>query len=412
MRTRITMLVLFTFLLSAAVYSQSDYEKTQNFKKQYKQLEDAIKNAESFAECDSIGNEIIKFKSDYENDKALLDKSLYPDNFTTSFEKIHKALELRKGDFSQIEDLVTQVGTLKTQVTELSEKNQDLIGKIKELNMKSDKDAATIASLEKLVSQLKSNIQRRDMLVRDIVDSLLTEFVKSPSTMNDIEKRALISKVDSRDLFYNIERTISDNVQFMRVTQMNPEDLSDMKKQYSDFNKMWKQIGPKLASIYMDKKDRASEIANIDGMFFDWNNRIEDEMWGQVNKIFRAKQLSLLPFKTGNQFVNSVNSFADDEIKNYGVKSKDESEKTYHNFADSAYFKIVEPQWVPILIENNMMSEANKDSIESKITKWKSTVAPPSSFNWLYFVLGFVIIVLMGALIVKSQWKKIDTSPK
>ena len=77
-------------------------------------------------------------------------------------------------------------------------------------------------------------------------------------------KQAVFKKVDSGNLFYNIERTISDNVQFMKVTQITPEDLSKMKEQYKDFNKVWRQIGPKLAEVYLNRRDKAAQIANID----------------------------------------------------------------------------------------------------------------------------------------------------
>lgn len=406
MKTKILYLSLFTFMFCSILFAQSDYEKTQNFKKQYKLLEDAIKDASSLEECNLIGENITKFKNDFVADKELLDKVLYPENFESAFAKLERALEIRKGDFTQITELKTEVGTLKSQVTELSEKNQDLIVQIKALNLQVKKDAATIASLQRLVAQLKANIQQRDLLVRDIIDSLLTEFLKTPGTLNEAEKQAIISRVDSRNLFYNIERTIADNIQFMKVTQLTPKDLSEMKKQYKDFNKLWKQIGPRLSDVYLTKQDKVTEIANIDGMFFEWNSRLNEEIWFQINQLFREKNLALLPFRSGEQFVNSVYSFIDDEIKNLGVKSKDESLNTYYAFTDSVYFKAVQPVWIPILIENNMMTEADKDSIEAHIALWKEKISPPSKFNWVYIAGGIIIIALIVALFMKGRNKQ------
>lgn len=394
------------FVLSQASFAQSDYEKTQNFKTRYKQLEDAIKNAASIDECNVIGENIAKLKTDFTSDSALLDKSLYPETFETSFAKIERTLEVRKGDFTQIVELKTQVGTLQDKVSELSQQNEGLIVQIKQLQLKSTKDAQTIASLQKLVSQLKSNIAQRDELVRGLVDSLLAEFVKTPSTLNEVEKQAIFTKVDSGNLFYNIERTISDNIQFMKVTQTTPDDLSNMKKQYADFNKVWRQIGPKLADVYLNKRDKATEIANIDNMFADWNSKINDEIWGQVNRLFREKQLPLLPFRNGGQFVNSVSSFVDDELKNLPVKGSSQAKETFYMFTDSVYFKTVQPTWIPILIENNMMSSANKDTIEKRISTWKEKVAPASKWNWVYFVGGFIIIALLIAYFMKGRKKQ------
>lgn len=405
------LLIIILFLVSATVSAQSDYEKTLTFKTKYKQLEDGIKNAATLEECNIIGENISKLKDEFINDKSLLDKSLYPDTFESAFIKIEKALEIRKSDFTQIVELTTEVGTLKTQVTEISEKNQNLIAEIKQLNLKGEKDAATISSLQKLVAQLKSNIQQRDMLVREIVDSLLIEFVKAPSSLNEAEKQNIYNKVETGNLFYNIERTISDNIQFMRVTQLTPNDLSEMKEQYRDFNKVWRQIGPKLGNVYLGQREKTTEIANIDNMFSLWEQRINEEIWDQINKLFRDKEISLIQFNNGEQFTNSITSFIDDEIKNYGVKRSEESEKTYYAFTDSVWFPTVQPNWVPILIENKMMTEANKDTIESKIGKWKEQISPEAAFNWLYLILIGIIIALVAAYFLKGKKKPSTDTP-
>ena len=45
--------------------------------------------------------------------KNLLDKSLYPDKYDESIDKLNKAYLLRQGDFSTIDVLQTEVGELK-----------------------------------------------------------------------------------------------------------------------------------------------------------------------------------------------------------------------------------------------------------------------------------------------------------
>lgn len=407
MRTKLFLIVFFAIAFGATLRAQSDYEKTQNFKARYQQLETAIKNATSLDECNTISENIAKLKSEFLADKGLLDNSLYPENFESSFSKIERAAEIRKGDFTQITELTTEVGTLKDKISTISQENQGLIAQIRTLQIRSAKDAQTIASLQKLVAQLKANIQQRDELVRGIVDSLLAQFVQLPGGLNEAEKQNIYTKVDAGNLFYNIERTIADNVQFMKVTQMTPDDLGEMKKQYKDFNKVWRQIGPKLAEVYLNRKDKTAQIANIDAMFADWNIRVNDEMWGQVNKLFREKKIAMLQFKSGEQFVNSVESFVGDEIKNLGVKSGGESENIYNAFTDSVYFRVVEPVWIPILIENNMMTDANKDSIDSHIAKWKEKVAPGSSLNWVYVGGGAVIVFLVIAFFMKGRKKHV-----
>ncbi|MDF1612225.1 MAG: hypothetical protein AB1695_09245 [Stygiobacter sp.] len=401
--------VLILLFVSNVSFSQSDFEKVEKFKSRIQQIESAIKNASSLDQLTIISDNIEKAKKDFLNDKELIDKSIYPESFTSSFEKLERSLELRKGDFTQITELKTEVVTLKDKISELSQENQGLLSQIRLLNIKSKKDAETISSLQKLVAQLKANIQQRDLLVRGIVDSLLNEFIKYPTT-SDVEKQNIFGKVESSNLFYNIERTIDDNIQFMKATKLTPEDLGEMKKQYHDFNKVWRQIGPKLAEVYLSKKDKTMQISNIDAKFTDWNLALNDEMWGQVNKLFREKKIALLPFSSGDQFFKSVQAFVDDELKNYDVKSKEEVENTFYAFTDSVYFKTVEPVWIPVLIENNMMTEANKDSIDAQLAKWKKKVAPAYEINWVYVGGGAVIILLLIALFIKGRNKKTPSS--
>lgn len=411
MKRSILLLFFLFILISVSNFAQSDFEKVEKFKSRIQQIESSIKNATSLEQLSIIAENINKVYEDFKADKELIDKSIYPENYDSTFERLERALEIRKGDFTQITELKTEVVTLKDKISELSQENQGLLSQIRLLNIKVNKDAETIASLQKLVAQLKANIQQRDLLVRGIVDSLLAEFVKYPTSINDVEKQNILSKVESGNLFYNIERTIQDNIQFMKATKLTPEDLSEMKKQYHDFNKIWRQIGPRLADVYLSKKDKLMQISNIDAQFTNWNFALNDEIWGQVNKLFREKKIALLPFSSGDQFVRSVQAFVDDEIKNADVKSKEEVENTFYTFTDSVYFKSVEPIWIPVLVENNMMTEANKDSIDSQISKWKKKVVPPIQINWVYVIGGAVIIILLIALLFKGRKNKSFNPP-
>ena len=378
------LLFLLLFAISANVISaQSDYEITQNFKNAYKQTEDEIKAAQSLVECQKIASKIDSLQQAYSSHKDLLDKTLYPDNFAAVFEKLNKEVEVRKGDFTQIVDLTSQVGELKTKVQELNEESAALLNQIKDLQNSRNKDAATIASLQKLVASLKASIKERDDLVMAVVDSLMQQFVKNPFALNDADRKQIFAKVESNNLFFNIERTISDNIQFVKVTSLKPEDLAELKDQQKSFYKAWKQLGPKLAEVYMDKKDRALEIEQIDSRFKQWELRINGEIWNGVNKDFRQNRINLLAYNTGDEFTNSVSTFIDDEIKNVAVRRQKEAAETFDLFADSVWFAKTKPVWIPLLIDKGMLTTAQKDTIESRIARWKEVVEPASSNMWL-----------------------------
>ncbi|MDP3581007.1 MAG: hypothetical protein Q8S39_03660, partial [Ignavibacteria bacterium] len=271
MKTKIFSVIFLLLVISASIFAQSDYETVQNFKSQHKQITEAIKNAASPDEFSIIGEKINNLRNEFAGNKALLDKALYPDNFESSFDKIESAFQSKRTDLTQINILTTQVGTLQEQVLVLNQKNEDLIKRISELTLKSEKDHADIAKLRKLVSQLMGNLDQRDLLVRDLVDSLLVVFIKSPQNLTQKERRVIVTKVNKGNLFNNVKRAIEDNINFTKVTQMTADDFSKMKKQYHDFDKVWKQIGPRLSGVYLKEKDKKLEIAQIDSLFVQWN---------------------------------------------------------------------------------------------------------------------------------------------
>lgn len=391
MKTKIFFCVLLMFIIDSHLFAQSDYQTLQNFKSRYKQIEESIKSVSSLDDCNIIGEKIDNLKNDFMSNKALLDKALYPENFESSFIKIKGEVESKKRDFAQISTLTTQVVTLQAQVTVLNQKNEELIKQIDDLKMKAEKDQATILELKRIVGQLRANINQRDLLVRDLVDSLLVEFIKSPQNINQREAKTIIARVKKENLFYNIERTIADNIQFTKVTQMTADDFSQMKKQYHDFDKIWKQIGPRLSSVYLKTRQKKSEISRIDSLFVQWNERINNEIWKSIYNLFQEKNINLVPFNNSDAFVNSVGSFIDDEIKNLGIKSQDESENTFHVFTDEVYFETVESKWVPILIGNNMMTQTQKNIIDKKIETWKKGIS--SSSYWVFVIAGVILLV-------------------
>ncbi len=402
MKTKTLIYGLLFVLLNSLAVAQSDYQTVQNFKREYKKIESSIKDVSSLEDFNLIEKNIQNLKNDFASNRALLDKTLYPENYESALEKIENLFESRKKDFSQINSLTTQVGSLQAQVQELNQNNEKLIKQINDLQLQSEKDQAAITKLKGLVAQLKGSINQRDLLVRDLVDSLLVEFIKLPENFNQKEAQSIVSKVNKENLFYNIERTIDDNIQFLKVTRMTADDYSKIIKQHQDFNKVWKQIGPKLSSVYLTTKQKNSEISQIDSLFDEWNNQIHTSIWNGIQNLFMEKNIHLIEFTDAAGFITSATTFIDNEIKNIGIKNKNESEEIFHAFADSVYFKIVERKWIPLLFENKMMTQNEKGILDAKIEVWQKEILPAFSY-WAYIIGGIFILLIAVYLYQRKQ---------
>ena len=381
-------------------YSQSDYNLVQDFKARYNEIEDLIKTAESLDECLQLSNEITAMRYSFEEHKTLLDKSLYPMDFNASFTNLSGMLEIRKRDFLHITQLQAEVDTLKERFAVLDKANISLIERINILEKDQIKNSKTIASLQQLTAQLKANIKQRDMLIVEVADSLFAGHVNHPFTLNDAEKMSLAQKVQYHNLFYNMEKTIDDHIQFLKISTIKPQDVADMKKEYTGFIMMWEKVGEKLADIYLVKKEKAERIEKINNKFAEWDTTLNNVMWAAVNKSFEEKNISLPEYNNGEEFANSVTDFINHQIEKANAADVEEVEETYYTFTDSVWNSKIEKEWVPILIENNMLTKADKDSIVSRLTVWKAQIIG-DEFEWWVYAVG--VLILIGIVMVSSN---------
>ncbi len=410
-RSMINKILLFVILLTTTtLFAQSDYEMVQSFKERYQKIADGIKAAASLEDIDNLSAEIENLKRDFSAKRVILDQSLYPENFNSSFENLNSSLELRKEDFTSITVLQTEVTALKSEVDLLNRRNTELINQITILESQRRKDAASIEELQKLVSDLRATLIKRDQLIYSIVDSLTPKLAGDISSMSQQDKEQVYSQVERNNLLVSVKRSLRDNSRFLEVTSLKAGDLDKVKQQEQSFVTMWRKIGPKLVDVYANKKDKSAELKEIDNLFTVWANRINKEAWESINEEFSLNNINLQNFNNGKEFVDVVTQYVSDEIKNYGTKNKTESEKTYSIFTDSVWFKSISNEWMPYLLDNKLLTVEQKDVVEKKLSEWKSIVSP-QDYTWLYAVVGLAdLFIIVLVFILKKKKTPTDTA--
>ncbi|MFA6597367.1 MAG: hypothetical protein WCS69_06570 [Ignavibacteriaceae bacterium] len=404
--------VMLSFL-SGLNFAQSDFEIKQSFLTKYKQIEVSIEYANDATECTGIAEQIEKLKNEFSSHSTMLNDALYPDDFASMFAKLNKKLSIRQTDVSQIGDLKVQVTELNDQLLKLNQENSELMSQVQTLRRSATKNAKTIDSLKYLVKRLSAKLKERDELVMGMVDSLFQQITVIPATVNDYESNGVFKKIATTNFFENIKRSVYDNMKFMRVTQLTTEDLSEIRGQQKELSSRWQKVGPSLAKVYLQNKQQANEVTQINELFDSWKQEIDSQVWNRVNDLFVKQNIHLLQFKSGEEFANSITTFVQDEIKNYGVKGKDESDKTYTLFVDSTWFKEVEPTWLPYLLNNKMISEANKDSLDSQIKMWKEKVSPSQFPLWIiYVVVGIIMVTVLSIVLFRKPIKVDNDKPE
>ena len=395
--------LLFVFLFNAsALFAQSDYEMVQSYKERYQNISNGIKSAASLDDLSNLSTEVINLKRDFSAKKEILDQSLYPENYTSSIEKLLTSIELRQTDFTEIDVLNTEVTSLRSEVDLLNQRNNELINQITKLESQRRKDAASIEKLENLVADLRSTILKRDELIFGIVDSLTPKLAGDVSTMTQQDKEQVYSQVEKNNILAVVKKSLRDNSRFLEVTSLNANDLDDVKQQQQTFVTMWRKVGPKLVDVYAGKGDKTAELNDIDNLFSIWSDKIRREAWESINEEFSLNNINLRGFTNGNDFTTVVTTFINDEIKNYGVKSKEESERTFSVFADSVWFGKITTEWLPYLLEHKLLTAQQKNEIEKKLADWKSIVAPKDN-TWLYAIVGLAVVFIVALFFILKK---------
>ncbi|NNG28129.1 MAG: hypothetical protein HKM87_11415 [Ignavibacteriaceae bacterium] len=400
-------IVLLALTLAQSSFAQSDYEIVQDYKAKYQEIEKQIKDTLSLEELNTIVARIDQLKQEFNEHKVLLDKSLYPDNYNKSIEKLTASYVLRQGDFTTIDVLQTEVIELEQEVEFLNQRNNELIVRIEDLTAQRRKDKKTIAELENLIAELRLSLLKRDRLVIDMMDKLMPPIMREKATLSPEDKNIVRREEQKEDVLQNVKTSIEDNIRFLEATSLNPDDIKDVQKQQEQFSESWKAIGPTLVDVYADKSNKSDVLKEIDSLFTEWYyNSVDQNVWRSISNEFKVHSIILKEFNYGDEFVNSVKLFIDDEIKNLGVKSDYASEITYVNFTDSTWFATVKPQWVPYLMEGGLLTVKQKDEVEKNIEEWKNEIYP--SKLWLYIVIwcGIVIIIVPAVLLLIRRRKK------
>jgi hypothetical protein len=376
----------------------------KSFKQKYKQLEEAITKAKTLEELNSIVADIDRFRNEYVEQKALLDKSLYPDNFDKAFEKLNMSFVIRNQDFTTIDILQTENLELKEQVALLNKRSAELMNKIQEYEYAGKKDVNKSAELDALVNELKRSLRKRDELIVGIVDSLLPQPIMEQTQLSSQEMNSIYIEAERNNVLSNVKHSLLDNIRFIELTSLEPGDLTEIKKQQNQFVEFWQDAGTKLVDIYAGKNKKSKEIKEIDSLFSMWNFTLEQVAWRNIREEFAYNNINLIEFTNGEEFTKELTSFIDDAIKNIGVKSPAESNLTYSSFSDSTWFKVISPNWMPYLIDNEMLDVTQNRKIEVKISDWKERLTP-SSFDWMYVLVAVIAVAGLGYMNRKRLFK-------
>ncbi|MBP8976596.1 MAG: hypothetical protein KBG83_07760 [Bacteroidetes bacterium] len=398
--------LLVPFLLVSVTNAQirSDRAIVDQFEKKVQEITHLIDGAQTAQECAEISDMIDELEKENMEQKDLLDKALYPDDFKTTLINLRGRLTIRQNDigviesqFQRIMDLELQVRELAGLIDSLSQQNDQLLKAAKALTASAAIDAAVTDSLNKVIIKLRQSLQERDKLIFALLDSVFLQYDKDVASMSDVEKQRLYGKLERRNVLTNIKKAIIDNIQFLETTNLTPADYVEITRQQSEFKKQWEAFGPKLAKIYIVDKKRKSETAVVDSLLLTWEQKVHEGTWKSLATLFSDNGFPLMSFASGDEFYIVLTNYINEEIKNTKQEPENVRSKRYNDFEEKIWDSSLK-SWLPALVESGKLTEEQRVGIEDKIEEWKSSVTPTS---WVIYVIVALVLVILVITLVR-----------
>ncbi|MCB9219438.1 MAG: hypothetical protein H6610_08275 [Ignavibacteriales bacterium] len=411
----------FFLLFSSLLIAQSDYRITQEFKSRHRSFEIAIEYAKTIEELSKIKKEINEFRNDFKGNKELLNRALYPSNFESSFSTLDKKIEYTNKKLSEISELQTkvvriesdyakisdEVKKLSSEVNSLKNTNARLMTELKAFQSGYGGSKNEIDSLRNLVTQLKQGISRRDTLIQEIMDNIFMTAEHKLESLDDAEKKNIITKIQSTSLIDNIRNLISDNIEFLNASIFTSEDLTALKSEYKDFDQRWNHFGPKLFDIYSTDEKNKDKLNEIDTLISNWNSSLDFSVWKSINDIFKSHTIELNAFSNGTEFEQSAIDYINNQIDS-GTNSGVQEDQTYVYFADRVWNEKIKANWIPLLISENLFTTDQITRIDNKLVEWKESTGGSKSYFIYGIIILLAIIILVSMYFIKKKNKKVD----
>ncbi len=393
-------------VVSVTAQQKSDRAIVEEFSKTIKELYRTTDSAKSAQDCADIRASIEEMEKEFASHKDLLDRALYPDDYSKTITNLKGRLLIRQKDLGVIETQIVRIAELESQVRELSgkidnltEENEKLLGAVKnlqrahELNMEAAAaDRALVDSLNTVISRLHQNLKERDNLIFALLDSLFMQYDKDVASMNDVEKQGVSVRLGRRNVLTNIKKSIADNLKFLESTNLTPNYYAEIARQNQRFTSQWNGLRPKIASIYLGGKQKNKEAVLIDSMLSTWSTKVNQGTWKALTALLEKGGIQLKPFSNGDEFTGNFSEFVTAEVSNTKQEADDVRLKRFNTFNDLVWKTDLEPTWLPVLVGSGKITADQKAEIEKRFELWHKAIAPVSP---IVYVLGAILLLLL-----------------
>lgn len=406
-RTIVYIFAIFFALTSGAFAQESDHQIKTDFEAKYTSIEESLNAASDVKEVDSLKSEIDSLISQFESHSTLLDVALYPQSFEAEINAIRKEansaeqrLLIIENQKERLAELSREVAVYKSEISFLNSR-ADSFRKAIALSMESEERLAG------LVKQYRQNLERRDEIIIDVIDSLMITYEgMSLANVNEIAENVESGRISTSDNpLEMIENIIEENTEYAASTNraLSVEDHLRMYAVQNHFEDAWDQIGNRLITAY-GGGDQAEWNARINEKMRDWRMTTSQKMWNSMDQYLEFSEVDLEAFDNNYSFFVALDNFVREAKK----KSEDEiiSSDSYQDYLRFQNFwsDKIKNEWSNLIQDADVLTIAQISSIDDQLSGWEYESRPIHPF--LIVLLVLTVVSLIGFSLAMFKTKK------
>jgi len=396
----ITTILLLVFLQSALVAQQSDYQIQQNFISELNELTQRIDTTQAPEELTQLEIELDELKSRYAEHEELINAALYPETYQNRVSATDEQLSVAIDNASVIEQLNSRITSLvgeidayRSQITDLNENSQALREQLQRAESNEERQAA-------LLTQYRQNLEERNSFVSEFLQNLMSRYQNVDlGTQQEIADAA--ERLDDNPVEI-LRSIILDYINIVdESTSLETPDYVAMRAQHEYFLQVWNRIGSNLVNTFAP--DNSSETkTEIDELMAAWLLSVDNQLWESLNNTFSQSGIELEVFTTPDEFYNAIYNYVDNGHVTSLERNSEEDFAVYQNFS-TFWNETVKAEWGDMLIEGEILSQAQISEIDIKLNDWEEASKPTSNLMFILLIVSVAVIIGLIVLLITKK---------
>jgi hypothetical protein len=405
-----TAVLTFVFLIALSITSnaqvQSDYEIYQNFNREYTEILNGLKTAETADEMQDLLDRVEELESTGEEHREMLNRVMYPETVNDHLSSLRELTQASYNHLVRIEQQGESIREFERQVGDLSGQMERNILQSDSLRVELERMTRSRNANASAARQLREQLQERDELILAMVDSLMISYDRLDlASLSRAEREELGLRVDVENVLGHIASVIESNISFIDTnTQLSAADFLRLKTVQVEFENVWTNIGPRLAVIYTPSAQRENRLTEINEGIDRWRQRINQSVWRSIAAAFENRNIEIESFDDDVSFYTALNNYVDSSLSRVEAGGGSEEElQEYERFAN-VWHNDIKVNWQRFLIDSEILTYENIATIDRKLMNWNIQAQPTSVMMWVWIgILALIILVLIVILVTQRN---------